>query len=347
MDSTISLILAQDGISTGAIYALLAVALVLVFAVTRIIFIPQGDLVAWGAMTIAALQAGHRPATVHLLLALGFAAFAIDGLRPQPSGSSRLRPLVRASRHLAVPLAAAAVAWCMPLRDMGLALQVALTLVIVGAMGPLLYRLVYRPVARQSVLLLLIMSVALHFAMMGMGLAMFGPEGVRSNALVAGSFDLGAGPVSRQSIAVVASSALIMVLLWFFFDRTLEGKAMAATAVNPVGARLMGIEVTKAGGISLGLASCMAAASGILIGPTTTIYYDSGFVIGLKGFVAAILGGLCSYPVAAAGALLVGLLEIFASFAASAYTEVLVFSLVLPVLLWRSIATHAHDGRDA
>ncbi|MGI9025219.1 MAG: branched-chain amino acid ABC transporter permease, partial [Burkholderiaceae bacterium] len=68
--------------------------------------------------------------------------------------------------------------------------------------------------------------------------------------------------------------------------------------------------------------------------------YDSGFLIGLKGFVAAIIGGLASYPLAAAGAILVGILEAFSSFWASAYKEVIVFTLIIPVLLLRSMTSH-------
>ena len=79
---------------------------------------------------------------------------------------------------------------------------------------------------------------------------------------------------------------------------------------------------------------------GVLIAPITTIYYDTGFLIGLKGFVGAIVGGLGSYPLAAAGALLVGLLEAFSSFWASAFKEVIVFTLIIPVLVWRSLTTH-------
>jgi len=73
------------------------------------------------------------------------------------------------------------------------------------------------------------------------------------------------------------------------------------------------------------------------------VYYDSGFLIGLKGFVGAIIGGLASYPVAAAGALLVGLLESFSSFWASAFKEVIVFTLIIPVLLWRSLGSRHLD----
>jgi branched-chain amino acid transport system permease protein len=74
------------------------------------------------------------------------------------------------------------------------------------------------------------------------------------------------------------------------------------------------------------------------------MFYDSGFLIGLKGFVAAIIGGLASYPAAAVGALFVGILESFGSFWASAFKEVIVFTLILPILLWRSLASpHAEE----
>jgi branched-chain amino acid transport system permease protein len=85
------------------------------------------------------------------------------------------------------------------------------------------------------------------------------------------------------------------------------------------------------------MAATIGALSGLLIGPVTTLYYDSGFIIGLKGFVAAIVGGLTSYPITAAAALLVGQVEAFSSFEASAYKEVIVFTIIIPVLLWRSL----------
>ena len=94
------------------------------------------------------------------------------------------------------------------------------------------------------------------------------------------------------------------------------------------------------------LAALLGTFSGLLIGPITTIYYDTGFLIGLKGFVAAIIGGLASYPLAAAGAVLVGLLESFSSFWASAFKEVLVFTLIIPVLLWRSFNSHHVEDEE-
>ena len=85
----------------------------------------------------------------------------------------------------------------------------------------------------------------------------------------------------------------------------------------------------------------------MLIGPVTTLYYDSGFIIGLKAFVGAIIGGLVSYPGTAIGAILVGILESFASFWNSSLKEVVVFSLLIPVLLLRSLSLPQADEEDA
>lgn len=102
----------------------------------------------------------------------------------------------------------------------------------------------------------------------------------------------------------------------------------------------MGISPAFAGQAMFLLAALIGVLSGVMIAPVTTIYYDSGFLISLKGFVGAIIGGLASYPLAAAGALLVGLLEAFSAFFASSYKEVIVFVLIIPVLVWRSLNTH-------
>ena len=100
-----------------------------------------------------------------------------------------------------------------------------------------------------------------------------------------------------------------------------------------------GISPSFAGKLAFTLATIIGAGSGILIATTTVIAYDSGFVISLKGFVAAIVGGLVAYPVAALGALLVGFIESFASFWASPYKDAIVFALIIPVLIWRSVGT--------
>ncbi|HVP87159.1 MAG TPA: branched-chain amino acid ABC transporter permease [Casimicrobiaceae bacterium] len=345
MNLTIAALLAQDGITNGAIYALLALALVMVFAVTRVIWVPAGEFVSYGTLTLAALQLGKAPGTVGLLVGMALIAGAMEAWSCFAQGHVRGLPR-RLIVWTVVPLAIAElVHWLAPLQP-PFVVQIALTLAAVTALGPLLYRIVYQPLVDASVLVLLIVSVAVHFALTGLGLWFFGAEGSRTPPFSGESFRIGEMVLSAQSLLVVLTSVLLILGLYLFFGRTLYGKALRATAVNRVGARLVGISPSLAGSLAFTLATLLCAFSGILIGPITTIYYDSGFLVSLKGFVGAIIGGLSSYPLAAAGSLLVGLLESFSSFWASAFKEVIVFTLIIPVLLWRSLSAHHHEDED-
>lgn len=343
MDLTIAGILALDGLTNGAVYALLALATVLIFAVTRVIFIPQGEFVAFGALTLALLQMGKVPGTVWFLLALAAAVVVQDlftGWRERRSAATLAR---QAARTLAYPVLVAALAiWVAPMQ-LPLLAQAALTVALVTPFGPLLYRLAYESLADASVLVLLIVSVGVHFALVGLGLFFFGAEGFRNPSFWDARFELGPLMLSGQTIIIFAASIGLIVGLWLFFDKSLAGKALRATAVNRLGARLMGISSASAGRLSFTMAAFIGALSGLLIGPSTTVFYDTGFLIGLKGFVAAVFAGLASYPLALVGALGVGLLEAFGSFWASAYKEVIVFAAILPVLLWRSLRDPHHE----
>ena len=320
-------------------------ALVLVFAVTRVIFIPQGEFVAYGALTLASLQAGKLPGTIWLLLALGSAVVLLDGVKLVREGRfAKLPPLL--IFNIGVPLVCAGILFVIPPTQLPLAAQVALSMMLVVPLGPMLYRIAYQPLASASVLVLLIVSVAVHLALIGLGLLFFGAEGSRTPAFTDISFELAGAPLQGQTILVVVASAALIIALYFFFERTVYGKALRATAMNRTGARLMGIPPVLAGQLCFTLAAAIGAFSGILVAPITTIYYDSGFLIGLKGFVGAIIGGLASYPVAALGAVLVGLLESYSSFWASAFKEVIVFTLIIPVLLWRSLTSRHVEEED-
>ena len=345
MDLTIAALLTQDGITNGAIYALLALALVLVFAVTRVVWVPSGEFVAWGTLTLAGLQLGKAPGIVGLLVGMAAVAAAMEAWQALASGEGRRLPR-RLALWCGAPLAVAALLWWAAPLQLPLPVQVLLTLAAVTALGPLLYRVAYQPLAEASVLVLLIVSVALHFAMVGFGLWFFGAEGSRTPAFSSASFTIAGINVSVQSLLVVGTSVGLIGALALFFGRTLYGKALRATAVNRAGARLCGISPNFAGALTFALGALLCAFCGVLIGPITTVYYDSGFLISLKGFVGAIIGGLASYPIAAAGALLVGLIESFSSFWASAFKEVIVFTLIIPVLLWRSLTTHHHEEEE-
>ena len=340
MDATIAALLTQDGLTNGSIYCLLALALVLVFAVTRVIFVPQGEFVAFSALTLAAFEQNKLPGTVWLLLALAAVAAFADVVNLWREPKRMLRSIAGTSLPAAL---AALLVWGVASAQMPFSIQVLTTIAAITAMGPAVYRLAFQPLASATVLTLLIVSVAVHFVLMGLGLLFFGAEGVRTTAFTSASFTIGSVNISGQSLLVYAFTIFLVIAMALFFKFTLFGKALRATAANRTGARLVGISPNFAGSLSITLSAAIGAVSGLLIGPIATIYYDSGFLIGLKGFVGAIVGGLASYPIAAAGAIFVGLVESFSSFWASAYKEVIVFTLIIPVLLWRSLTTTHHE----
>lgn len=331
MDLSIFLILLQDGVVNGAIYALLALCLVMVFAVTRVILIPQGEFVSFAALTYATIDAGHIPASLYLLGGLGLAAFL------RAAWSQRGTALFwLAVETLLLPAAIAlATIWLAPQKP-GIAIEALMAVAITAPLATYLYRLAFQPLADASVLVLLIASVGAHLALGGIGLLIFGPEGSRGPSFSSAVLSLGDQIVPGQSLWILGLTITAMAGLYLFFEFTLLGTALRAVAVNRLGARLVGIRTQQAGLIAFTLAGILGALSGVLVAPLTTIYYDSGFLIGLKGFVAAIVGGLVSYPLAVLAALIVGLVESFSAFWASAFKEVIVFTVIIPVLLWRS-----------
>jgi len=338
MTMDIATILGIDGIATGAIYALVAIGTVLIFTVTRVIFIPFGDIAAFTALTLAALETKRGPGTFGLVIVLACLACLMEVVSLVRGGALRETPRA-VFFYLALPLMAVGIVWMAMRYDPPMAVRIVLALLLIMPISPLLDRIVFRPVADASVLLLLTVSVALHFALVGLGLLFFGPEGVRTEPLTAFSMEIAGIHVSGQTILIVVAAMVFSGLLFLFFDFTLTGKALRATAINRTGARLMGIRPARSGTIAYLLGSLMAGVSGILIAPVNTIFYDSGFLIGLKAFVGAIVGGMTSYPGAALGSLGVGILESFASFQSGAFKDVIVFSLLIPILLWRSLAS--------
>jgi branched-chain amino acid transport system permease protein len=318
-------------------------ALVMVFLVTRVLLLPQGEFVSYSALTLAMLQNGSVPGTVWLLLAGAAGAAAFDVIEQ----NARARKAIAiAIRWLAVPVMTSAIAIvCAPMR-LPLPFQALLTIAIIVPLGPIMYRLAFQRLQSASLLVLLIVAMAVHLAMVGLGLVFFGAEGWRTPAFTDLSIPLGDIVIGGQSLVVIAVVIALTAALYVFFEHSLVGKALRATGMQRMGARLMAISTTLSGQIAFLLAATIGAASGILIAPLTTVYYDTGFLIGLKGFVGAIIGGLVSYPLAALGALAVGLLEAWSSYAASAFKEVIVFTLIIPFLLWRSLRAGTHVEAD-
>ncbi len=139
-----------------------------------------------------------------------------------------------------------------------------------------------------------------------------------------------------QSLWIFGLSLLVLILLYLFFHRTLLGKAMRAAADNPFGASLIGISVSRVVALAFGLSGALGAMAGILITPITSMNYEAGLMLGLKGFAAAVLGGYGSAVGAVVGGLLLGTLEAFgAGFISSAYKDAFAFLILLTILFVR------------
>jgi branched-chain amino acid transport system permease protein len=146
---------------------------------------------------------------------------------------------------------------------------------------------------------------------------------------------LGASVVP-QSLWILGVTLAIVAALSVFFRGTLLGKAMLATSHNRLAAQLCGIDVRRIVMTSFCVAAALGAVAGVLVAPITYTSYDVGVMLGLKGFAAAILGGLGSFPGAVAGGLLLGVAEsLGAGFVSSAYKDVIAFAIILLVLVVR------------
>lgn len=344
MDFQIATILFQDGIASGAIYTMLALGFVLVFTTTRIIFASYGDLIAFSALTMHALQNGKLPGTVALLAVLAVLATVFECVSLFRAGEMKRVPRALLL-WLVLPLIPAAVCYLLQGQILHWSLQVILAVLLVVPIAPLLYRIVFQPIETATTLTLLIVALVLHYAVSGLALLFFGAEGIRTTAFLRGAIELAGLRLDAQLIAVLVTAGVLALALALFFNMTLTGKALRATAYNRDGARLVGISTRSAGSIAFILAGIIAAVVGILVGPTVTIYYDSGLMIGLKGFVGAVLGGFISYPMAALGSTLVGLAESYSSFFASSFKEIIVFLAVIPIVLLRWL-TARNDVED-
>lgn len=347
MNWDVALILIIDGLAGGAVYLLAGLGLVLVFSVTRVVFVPFGDVAAFSALSLAAMEAGKLPATVWMVLTLSAVTVAVEIVQALRQGQAARIP--RAILGWGVlPALPCLFAWSVAGEQVPAVVSITASVLLVIPIAPLIARLALQPIADASVLVLLIASLALHFLLTGMGLLFFGPEGFRTSPLVTGGLTLPGGlHVNGQVLLMVCSAIVLSALFFLAFERTVAGKALRATAVNRVGARLMGIRPARTALWAYTFASLLAGLIGILIAPVMTMYYDSGFLIGLKAFVAAIIGGLVSYPITALGGIAVGLVESFGSFFSGALKDMIVFCLLIPALLLRSaLQSHPEEEQE-
>ncbi len=219
---------------------------------------------------------------------------------------------------------------------MPLPAALALAIIVPAIVGVLIEKLAIEPVKGAETVTLIIITIGASLVIRGLTAVFLGKN---THSLPPFSGDapieiLGA-TLLPQSLWVLGVTALVVVALWYFFNRTLQGKAMLATSVNRLAAELVGINTGWVLFMSFAMSAALGALGGILLTPITMTSYDVGIMLGLKGFVAAVLGGLGNGLGAVVGGLLVGILEAMgAGYISSAYKDAIPFVLILFILFF-------------
>lgn len=202
------------------------------------------------------------------------------------------------------------------------------------AVGVGLHRFAIEPARGASAVALIMITIGASIFLRGAAQVVFDKRfHSLPHVLGADPIRLGGAAIMPQSLVVLAGSAVIVTLLWLFIGRTLLGKAVLATAANRLAARLVGIDTRRMIGLSFAVSAAIGAVAGILVTPLTLTSYDVGTLLALKGFAAAMLGGIGSALGAVVGGLTLGMLEAFsAGYLSSRYKDAVAFLVILAVL---------------
>lgn len=202
--------------------------------------------------------------------------------------------------------------------------------------GVALEKLAVEPAGNAEVVSLIIITIGASIFIQGVVQVMFG-KGQHALQPFSGDvpINLFGATLLPQSLWVIGVAALIVAALGWFFRRTLTGKAMLATAANPLAARLVGVNTKFILTLSFALAALLGSVAGIIVAPITLTSYDVGIMLGLKGFVAATLGGLGNAMGAVVGGLILGLAEAMAAgYLSSEYKDAVPFVLIILILFF-------------
>ena len=277
---------------------------------------------------------GLRAGSIYALVALGFVLiYRVTGVINFAQGAFvMLGPMITATLYerpwLSPP----------PLR---LAASAAAAVALTALLGVAVERLALYPARRASPLTRVIITVGVYLILQGAALLLWGPyakvlPAFSTMALADRSFRIAGLLVKGQSLWIWGTTAATLAALALFFGRTTLGKAMRACAVNRLAAQLMGIPVDRMSTLAFGMAAALGAIGGIVLGPVTRATYDMGLDLGLKGFVAAVMGGLVRFPGAALGGLLLGVLEnLWAGVTLAGFKDLFAFIVLILVLLAR------------
>jgi branched-chain amino acid transport system permease protein len=277
---------------------------------------------------------GVRAGSIYALMALGFVVvYSVTGIINFAQGEFvMLGAMICLSvNDLALPLPPAPK----------LAASVAVGILITTLVGAAMERLTIHPARRSPPVTLIIITIGATISLRALALLIWGADphvlpAFTTLTLEDKIFRFGDVMIQAQSLWIWATLALCLILLFFFLERTLLGKALRACAVNRRAAQLMGINPDRMSLLSFALAAALGAIGGIVLGPVTRPIYDMGVILGLRGFVAAIIGGLVSVPGAVVGGLFLGVVEnIAAGVTDPAYKSVVSFVILIAILLFR------------
>ncbi len=216
-------------------------------------------------------------------------------------------------------------------------ISVLFTLIVSGFVGLLMERFTIRPLKSADLLLMIMVTIAVSILMRGVLMFKFGKDPYTYAPFTEGEpFNIAGAVIQQQTVWVIGITACCIVLLYFFFNKTMMGKAMRACAVDTTAAKLVGINVSKIVMLSFVLSAVVGAIGGIAITPISLMEYDKGPMLAVKGFCAAIMGGLGRGRGAVIGGFIIGILEsMTAGYIHSGLKDAVALVIMLAILFFR------------
>lgn len=216
-------------------------------------------------------------------------------------------------------------------------LSVLLTILSVAIVAFLMERLTIRPIKKTDLLLMIMITISVSILLKGLLMFKFGKDPYGYPPFTEGEpINLFGAIIQQQALWVIGISGLCIILLFLFFNKTIVGKAMKACAVDPVAARLVGINVSQMVMLSFIISAIIGAIGGIAITPISLMEYDKGPILAVKGFCAAILGGLGRGRGAVVGGFSIGILEsMTAGYIHSGLKDAVALVILLLILFYK------------
>ncbi|MCE5323466.1 branched-chain amino acid ABC transporter permease [bacterium] len=232
-----------------------------------------------------------------------------------------------------VMIGALTTAWSLAFLKLAMPLAILLGITVAAVVALISYLIGIRPARGASAVTYIILTIALSIVLKSASSFIWGTDPYTLPKLMHGSVKIGAGQMDMHSLLVIPVAGACMLLLVVFFRFTRLGMNMRACAQSREGAKLCGISVDTVSAMSFALSAALAAVGGVMITPILSMQFDGGTMIGIKGFSAAILGGLGNPVGCVLGGLIIGVLEQFICYFSSGYKDILALAIVVVLLL--------------